>query len=186
MVPATMPQKSRFRPGVFLVGFMGSGKTSVGELLSQRLGWRFQDLDARIESRLGCSIPQIFSNRGEARFRQIERQALIELIAEMASTPTVAALGGGAFAQADNRSILQQYGWPAVFLDAPVEDLWQRCRSAEDRRPLARDENLFRQLYAARRGFYMEAALRIDTSAKNAEAVAAEIALWLQAVAKEK
>lgn len=173
--------------GVFLIGFMGCGKTTVGELLSRRLGWRFVDLDNRIQDRAGSTIPQIFSNHGEARFRQIEREALLQLMEEMLTIPTVVALGGGTFVQLENQSLLQQSAWPAIFLDADVQDLWERCRSGEGERPLARDENQFRQLHEARRSFYMEATVRVDTRGKDAESVAAEIAAWLRdAFAKEK
>jgi shikimate kinase len=166
---------------------MGCGKTTAGELLSRRLGWRFEDLDSRIQARAGSTIPQIFSNHGEARFRQIEREALLELLEEMASIPTVAALGGGTFVQPESRNLLQRSAWPTVFLDADVEDLWERCRSVEAERPLARDQNQFRQLHDARRSFYMEASVKVDTRGKSAESVAAEIASWLNdAMAKEK
>ncbi len=165
--------------GVFLVGFMGSGKTTVGELLSRRLGWRFEDLDRRIESWQGSPIPTIFNNHGEARFRQIEHQALLQLIGEMASEPTVAALGGGTLVQPENRSTLEESGLPAIFLDAPVEDLWERCRSAEQERPLAREKHQFRQLYRARRKLYLKASVTIDTTGKDLEAIAAEIASWI-------
>jgi shikimate kinase len=173
--------------GVFLIGFMGCGKTTVGELLSRRLAWRFEDLDARIQARAGSTIPQIFSNHGEARFRQIEGEALLQLMKEMVSVPTVVALGGGTFVQPENRILLQGSAWPTVFLDADVEDLWERCRSMAGERPLARDENQFRQLHGARRSFYMEATVRLDTCGKNAESVAGEIAAWLtDAFAKER
>lgn len=165
--------------GVFLVGFMGCGKTTVGELVSRRLGWRFEDLDTRIESWQGSSIPALFCNHGEARFRQIEGEALVELIGEMASAPTVAALGGGTLVQPENRSRLQESGLPAIFLDAQVEDLWKRCRSGKQERPLARDENQFRQLYVARRRLYMEAAATIDTTGKDPNAVARDVVAWL-------
>jgi len=171
--------------GVFLVGFMGSGKTTVGELLSRRLGWRFEDLDRRIESWQGSPIPTIFNNHGEARFRQIEHEALLQLIREMASEPTVAALGGGTLVQPENRSTLEESGLPAIFLDAPVGDLWERCQSAEEERPLARDKNQFQQLYAARQKLYLEAAATIDTTGKDLDAIAAEIASWL-ALAKAR
>jgi shikimate kinase len=182
-----VPRNSSHAFGVFLIGFMGCGKTTVGELLSQCLGWQFEDLDRRIQARAGATIPEIFSNHGEARFREIEREALLKLIDEMALNPTVVALGGGTFVQPENRSLLKQLAFPTVFLDADVEDLWQRCRSLEGERPLARDENQFRQLHEARRSFYMEAAMRVDTRGKDAEAVAAEIACRLHdAIAKEK
>src|SRR5260370_36442454 len=63
-------------PGIYLVGFMGSGKSTVGKLLAERLGWSFVDLDEEIVSQEGCPIPQIFDELGEAEFRRIERQAL--------------------------------------------------------------------------------------------------------------
>jgi shikimate kinase len=106
---------------------------------------------------------------------------------EMVSVPTVVALGGGTFVQPENRILLQGSAWPTVFLDADVEDLWERCRSMAGERPLARDENQFRQLHGARRSFYMEATVRLDTCGKNAESVAGEIAAWLtDAFAKER
>lgn len=173
--------------GVFLIGFMGCGKSTVGELLSRRLGWRFEDLDQRIQRRAGSTISQIFSNHGEARFRQIEGEALLELIDEMALQPTVVALGGGTFVQAENRSRLQGSPFPTVFLDADVQELWERCRSLAGERPLARDANQFQQLHEARRSFYMEASVRIDTRGKDADSVAADIASWLNdAKAEEK
>lgn len=181
-----MPRNPIPPSGVFLIGFMGCGKTSVGELLSRRLGWQFQDLDTRIQARAGSAITEIFSNQGEARFRQFEHEALLELMEEMASVPTVVALGGGTFVQPENRVLLQGSAWPTIFLDAAVEALWERCRSAEGERPLARDENQFRQLYEARQSFYMEATARVDTTGKDAATVAAECAARLQdALGKE-
>ncbi len=187
MTPSLAPRKRSGVSGVFLIGFMGCGKTTVGELLSRHLGWRFEDLDRRIQTRTGATIPRIFSNHGETRFRQIEREALLELVEEMASMPSVVALGGGTFVQADNRSLVKDSPWPAIFLEADVEDLWERCRSGEGERPLAQDENQFRQLHETRQRFYMEADVTLDTRGKTAEAVAAEIAAWLRdADGKEK
>jgi shikimate kinase len=172
--------------GVFLVGFMGCGKTTVGLALSHLLGWRFADLDTRISDRQGRSIPEIFRNQGERPFRQIEQSALLELIDEMRSTPTVAALGGGAFVQADNLSLLECSGFPAVFLDAPVTELWRRCCDDAQGRPLARNENQFRQLYESRRGLYMKAAVAIHTDGKDIQTVAAEVASWLKPAGTEE
>ena len=186
--PATAmtPRNPKPPSGVFLIGFMGCGKTTVGELLSRRLGWRFQDLDVRIQARAGSTIPQIFSNHGEARFRQIEREALLELMKEMVSVPTVVALGGGTFVQPDNRMLLHGSAWPTIFLDADVQDLWERCRSVAGERPLARDENQFRQLHERRRSFYMEASIKVDTRGKDAASIASEIASRLNDAIKEK
>ena len=164
---------------LFLVGFMGSGKTSVGQVLSRRLKWEFIDLDARIEARHGCAIAEIFRNHGETGFRQAEHEALLELIREMKASSAVAALGGGAFVQPENLRLLEASGVPAVFLDAPVEELWDRCRLENKQRPLAQNLNQFRQLYERRRPLYMKAALRIETSGKDSETIADEIAMGL-------
>lgn len=164
------------------MGFMGSGKTTVGHALSERMGWQFEDLDSRIAARQGRPIPEIFRNQGEVSFRQIEREALLELIREMNSSETVAALGGGAFVQAENLRTIEDSGFPAVFLDVPVSELWRRCCMEGDGRPLATDENQFRQLYEARRDLYMNAAVTIDSGSKSVEEVTEEIALWLQLV----
>ena len=163
---------------VFLVGFMGSGKSSVGHALSRRLEWRFEDLDERIQAREGRSIAEIFHDFGEVAFRQAEHAALRELVEGLPpSSPVVVALGGGAFAQAENAALLQAAGALTVFLDAPVDELWLRCQNEDepDERPLKSDERQFRQLYEARRPHYMNALLRVDTAGKDVESIAAEI-----------
>src|SRR5690349_5295183 len=111
---------------VFLVGFMGAGKTSVGRALSAQLGWPFEDLDERIRSRLGRSITAIFRESGEAEFRRIERATLLDLIANLGPSPQIVGLGGGAFVQ-ELDDAMAQPGFVTVFLDAPVEELWRRC-----------------------------------------------------------
>src|ERR1700757_2429624 len=106
-MPATRPDRTSpaDRPqgplrAVFLEGFMGAGKTTVGRALSEVLGWRFEDLDDRVRAREGRSIPEIFARSGEAKFRRSELVALRERLDEVRyGPPTVAALGGGAFAQ---------------------------------------------------------------------------------------
>jgi len=163
---------------VFLVGFMGSGKSSVGHALSRRLEWRFEDLDERIQAREGRSIAEIFRDFGEVAFRQAEHAALRELVEGLPpSSPVVVALGGGAFAQAENAALLQAARALTVFLDAPVNELWRRCQNEDepDERPLRGDERQFRQLYEARRPRYMNALLRVDTAGKDVESIAAEI-----------
>src|ERR1700722_5574442 len=109
---------------VFLVGFMGSGKNTVGQELARRLGWEFVDLDARIEARENKTIPDIFRLDGEPAFRSAETGALRDLTKSLASD-SVVALGGGAFVSRQNRELLLT--WPSVFLDAPISELWLRC-----------------------------------------------------------
>ena len=159
---------------VFLVGFMGAGKSSVGLALSRTLGWPFEDLDERIEAREHRSIEQIFQQSGEPAFRRIEHAALRSLILELGASPRVVAVGGGVFAQANNAALLEKAGFPVVFLDAPVEELFRRCQEQQLKRPLRRDLEEFRRLYEARRPYYLKAAVRIETGGKDVAKVAAE------------
>lgn len=164
---------------IFLVGFMGAGKTSVGRALAERLNWRFEDLDDRIESRESRSVAAIFRDSGEAEFRRAEHAALEQLLRELsAAGGRVVAMGGGAFVQKQNTLLLQGAGVSTVFLDAPVDELWQRCckQSAGTERPLLRSQQQFRKLYNARRRGYSKAVTRVSTSERSVDEVAAEIA----------
>jgi shikimate kinase len=163
---------------VFLVGFMASGKSTVGQELARRLGWDFVDLDARIESRERQTVPQIFRERGEAGFRLAESTALTELLAGSLEHRTVVALGGGAFVQQTNRDLLRQ--WPSVFLEAPVSELWQRSLSDGVERPLRGDPDQFAKLYAERLPFYRQATITIVTSGRDPVSLCAEIERTLQ------
>ena len=164
---------------VFLVGFMGAGKTTVGRALSQRLGLPFEDLDDRIQHREGKTIEQIFRESGEAEFRRAETAALRELLAELTSSQRVVALGGGAFVQPANAALIEQAEGHSVFLDAPVNELMRRCLDEPKERPLRRDPEQFRELYEERRLSYMKAAVRIETHGKDVDTVAAEVACSL-------
>jgi shikimate kinase len=154
---------------------MGAGKTSVGEALGRLLGWPFEDLDERIKGRAGRTIEQIFAESGEAEFRRLEHKALREVLSEVKASPRVVALGGGAFVQAENARLLDEFGAQIVFLDAPVEELWRRCAKQDLKRPLRQDEEQFRKLYEERRPLYRKVLWCIETNGKGVEAVAAEV-----------
>jgi len=154
---------------------MGAGKSSVGPLLGQLLGRQFLDLDDCIEKREGRSIANLFHD-GESVFRRTERMALQAVLEQASLRPIVLALGGGAFVQPENLCLLRSSQALSIFLDAPVEELWTRCRLESKNRPLMRDENQFRQLYESRRSSYMASSLQVDTKAKSVQAVAEEIA----------
>jgi shikimate kinase len=164
---------------VFLVGFMGAGKTSVGRALSQRLDCPFEDLDDRIQNREGKTIEEIFRESGEPAFREAETAALRALLRESRSPVRVVALGGGTFVHASNTSLIKQAGVHSVFLDAPVEELYRRCEMEQKSRPLRQTAEQFRELYRARQSYYGRAAFRIETNGKDVNAVAAEVACKL-------
>jgi shikimate kinase len=164
---------------VFLVGFMASGKSTVGRELSRRLGWDFVDLDAHIEKRERRTIPEIFDSNGERGFRAAETAALADLTQSL-ERDSVVALGGGAFVDERNRKLLQP--WPTIFLQAPVEELWRRSSEDKEIRPLRRDRGQFEALYAERLPFYRQATLSIETSGKDPSVTCLEIESALQLV----
>jgi shikimate kinase len=164
---------------VFLVGFMASGKSSVGRELARRLDWDFVDLDARIESRERQTIAEIFRDRGESSFRLAETSVLRDLT-ESLERSTVIALGGGAFVQPKNRELLRS--WPSVFLEVPLDELWRRSLEDPTERPLRKDSlPEFARLYESRLPFYRQATMTVVTSGKDDPAsVCVEIESKLQ------
>lgn len=162
---------------VFLVGFMASGKSTVGPELARRLGWNFVDLDTRIEAREQLTVPEIFEKRGEDGFRVAETAALTHLTQTL-EQDSVVALGGGAFAQDNNRELLRP--WPSVFLNAPVDELWRRCTEDTAVRPLRQDREQFARLYQHRLPCYRKARLTVETSGKDPISICAEIESALQ------
>lgn len=173
-----MPQTGNHR-AVFLVGFMGAGKTSVGRSLGQRLGWSFEDLDDRIQARAGRSLAEIFRDSGEPAFRGLENAALRELLSELNAEPRIVALGGGAFAQPGNMTLLEDAGLLVIFLDGPAEELFRRCRQEHRERPLLQDATQFAELYEQRRSFYRKASCHINTAGKDVDTIVTEVACRL-------
>ncbi len=164
--------KLKRTPGIFLVGFMGAGKTTLGRLLAERLGWTFVDLDDVIEAAEGIPIAEIFEQRGEREFRRIETEALREAARAISrGKPAVVALGGGAFAQPQNTDVIANHG-VSIWLDVPLELAWQRV-SKETGRPLARNRAQFCALYEARREAYARAEYRVEAADDDAEAMVA-------------
>lgn len=163
-----------------LTGFMGAGKSSVGSALSRRVGLPFVELDERIEAQEGRSIARIFHESGEAAFREIEHRVLRELLIVPAVTSRILALGGGAFVHPHVPQLIERNPCTTtIFLDASPEELFQRCLEQNGERPLRKNLNDFRNLYEERRERYLAATLRIDTSGKDVETVAAEVACSL-------
>jgi shikimate kinase len=148
-------------PGLFLIGFMGSGKTTVGEALADELGWSFADLDEDIETAAGRSITEIFELLGEAEFRRLEQEALAKRARKIQfGQPMVLSLGGGAYTRPENVELVSNSGI-SIWLDCPLE-LVQKRISSETHRPLARDRARFEQLYHERKCSYALADFRIE------------------------
>lgn len=157
-------------PLIFLLGFMGCGKTTVGRLLALRLGWAFVDLDEQIEQRMGRTIAQIFSEQGEPQFRQMESSLLEELLAPAEPVPMVMALGGGTIAQPDNFARIRANGGITVWLRCPPEELWRRC-STMTNRPLFDNPASFRTLYEQRLPYYQQADFVVEGAGRAPAAV---------------
>jgi shikimate kinase len=148
--------KLKRTPGIYLVGFMASGKTTVGRILADRLGWSFFDTDQEIEAAERMSIPDIFEARGEPEFRRIEAEVLRRHVLFIErGRPAVLALGGGAFVDDANRELVNEHG-VSVWLDCPFDVVRRRAAQASNR-PLARDPDRFAGLYDARRDAYAKA-----------------------------
>jgi shikimate kinase len=144
---------------LYLVGFMGAGKTSVARALGRRVGWRVEDIDLRIESRERRSVASIFAQNGEAYFREAERSILHELLPER---NVIVATGGGTFVDPDNRIAMLADG-AVAWLDVPLTRILDRV-PPDGRRPLAADREQMEQLFMRRTFAYEQAHVRVDAS----------------------
>ena len=158
---------------ISLTGFMGCGKSSTGRALAERLGARFVDLDAEIVARGGRSIPEIFTEGGEAAFRAIELETLRAVLgeADAAGGDTVLALGGGTLTVPQAREIIFART-RCVWLRTRLETIRERLGDADASRPLFADAET---LYAARRDIYALAPYAVDTDGLSPDEVAGKI-----------
>jgi len=155
---------------VFLVGFMGAGKTTVGKVLAPLLNYEFVDLDDIIEERMGMSAQSIFAKLGEAEFRRAESEAL-ETCRERFRT--VIALGGGAYVAESNRELMREIGM-TIWLDCPLEVCLSRLGD-DPSRPVLGSKSEMEALLDRRRGAYMMADLVIEVGNATPQEVAGEI-----------
>ena len=158
-----------------IVGYMGSGKSTVGRIVAEDLSWDFVDLDAAVAERAGLSIPEIFESSGEPQFRNLERLALLDALDR--SSERVVACGGGVVINSRNRARLLEV--PTVFLWEDAHVLYRRTRGPG--RPLrgASFEDFARR-YAERLPYYLEiAALQLEPDNRSPRRIADEIIEWL-------
>ena len=168
---------------LYLVGMMGSGKTSTGRPLAERLGYGFVDADAVIEQAAGCSIPEIFERDGEAGFRALESQVL-NAISQRHSL--VVATGGGVVTQQENWGLL--HSGIVIWLDVVPEQLMQRLKADSTVRPLLQTDDpdaALNALLNQRRPLYAEADLTVVIDQETPEAVADGILQLLPSLLKD-
>ncbi|MFZ3215175.1 MAG: shikimate kinase [Candidatus Acidiferrales bacterium] len=175
-----MAAETRARSLVCLIGFMGSGKSTVARLLGRQIGWQHVDLDKRIVDAAEQTIPEIFAKRGEVEFRKIEHEQLARIVGEAAAQqkPRVVSLGGGTTAQPQNLALLREAGAALVWLQCPVEELLRRIAHIQDR-PLFRDEASFRKLYQERLPSYESAEYRVESNIEPLRVVEQIVALGI-------
>ncbi len=162
---------------VYLVGFMASGKSTVGPLVAARLNRPFQDLDDLIEKEQQMTIAEIFALKGEAYFRRVESH----LLAQTAQLPpSVIGLGGGTYSSEANRAVVAEYG-VSVWLRIPLELAQLRCARISTR-PLAKDPVRFKALFDLRQAHYCEARICVDVEGKNPTQIADEIICRLRSI----
>lgn len=163
---------------VYLIGYMGCGKTTIGKRLAKSLGWDVIDMDSRIESRYRKTIPDIFASEGEESFRKKERFILEEL---SSLENVVVSTGGGAPCFFDNIDVMNSSGL-CVYIRMTPEALAARLKNAKANRPLLKDKteaelaNFIKEQLEKRRAFYEQARYVIDNDNGTPEEAAAKIA----------
>jgi shikimate kinase len=155
---------------IFLVGFMGAGKTTVGRTLAEHLGYDFFDLDELIEARAGKSVQAIFAELGEAEFRRHEHEAIR---ACSNRSRAVIALGGGSYLSDRNRTLLRMIG-RTVWLDCPLDVCLKRV-GGDQSRPLLGAQDEMRELLEERRPAYAQADYVVETGELPPEKLVIEI-----------
>ncbi len=166
---------------IVLTGFMGTGKSSVGRLLARDLSMTFLDLDDLIEREAGMPIKEIFSNFGEARFRELEKEAIGRVVSGEFGGGMVLATGGGAVVDAESRALLKNWG-ALVCLCASVETILDRTARTVDRPLLERGdrEAEVRRLLQEREDAYKDCEMILDTTKDSITDVVRKIKIFME------
>lgn len=166
--------RNHLRRPVVLVGMMGVGKTAVGRKLADRLGFDFKDSDRIVEEKAGRSVTEIFDTDGEEKFRQAERNSILEVLS---SGPCVLATGGGAVMNAETRKAIKSKGL-SVWLKLDLANIVRRLENADDRPLLKKGDpkKILQDLMSAREQLYAEADIHLESQdGKASETVGALI-----------
>ncbi len=156
---------------IFICGFMGAGKTTVSQELAKKFNFYFFDLDEQIEIKAELSIPKIFKNFGEDKFRGIEKNTLEEIIWK--NEKFVLALGGGTLDNSENLKLVQSSG-SLVFLENSYENLWERIKLSN--RPLVKNgKNYCRKLFLQRQESYSNSSTKINCNQKSVSETVIEV-----------
>jgi len=147
---------------IVITGFMGCGKSRVARALAQNLNVSFVDLDESITTRTGKTPAQLITEDGEPAFRRIETDTLREVL--KSSEAGVIALGGGAWIEAANRELINEYDCSSVWLDVPFEVCWNRIETGAEDRPLGRTRAQAAALYERRKPAYELANIRVPVA----------------------
>lgn len=151
---------------IYIMGYMGSGKSTVGQLLATRLGYDFVDYDEYISKKEGMTISELFNKKGEIYFRKKEAHYLKEIL-ETTSSKKIVALGGGTPCYGSNLDAIKESGVLSIYLNVPVSELTERLWTAKDQRPLVAGQESKEELeefvrkHLFERGFYYNQASKV-------------------------
>ncbi|NIP29370.1 MAG: AAA family ATPase [Candidatus Dadabacteria bacterium] len=162
------------RKNIYLVGFMGAGKSTIGKILSERLNIDYFDLDKEIEKAENREIKMIFEQNGEEYFRILETSTLNHL--SSSNKNFIISTGGGVIEREENRGIMSRFG-KTLYLKADINTLWERVRHSKHR-PLLNVDNAFvkaKELFNKRKDLYEKSDYVVETDNLNKEQVADEI-----------
>jgi shikimate kinase len=169
---------------IVLCGFMGAGKTTTGEILASRLGWRFRDADLVIEEEAGLKIAQIFRQSGEPYFRDKEHRTISRLLSE---EEIVLALGGGALEHPHTREqLLTDLHTLVVYLSVAIETVLSRCSGTETIRPVFNDQEGLQTRYNRRIPYYQQAHVTVATDDIPAAEVADQLVHVIKRIPRER
>jgi len=158
-------------PRISLIGFMGSGKSSVGRLLAEKVAYTFIDLDELIEERTGKSIPEIFAREGEELFRDYESEALYSLVD---TAKLIIAAGGGAAVQPVNRKFFLNQSY-TIYLKVSFDEFLKRTKGRTNRPLLKKPPAVIEALYYDRLPLYRQIGREIATDGRSLEEITGEI-----------